>query len=508
MIESVVNVMLNSVLEYLKHSFECYPDKAAVVYNNESTSYKEFYISACKIAKWIKNNLDVQRKPIIVLMKNSIKALEAFWGIALSKNIYVPIDIGVPKQRLEAIISIVNPAGIIICEELDNFEYDSDVFLTYFDDMLKECYSTEIIDSRLEIIDTDPLYILFTSGSTGIPKGVVVSHRAVIDFTEEASETMSFSHEEVFLNQAPFYFDASVPDIFCTVRNGATLHIVDKGMYAFPIKLVDYIEKNKINALFWVPSALIMVANFRVLGKRDISSLKKIMFCGEVMPAKQLNMWRRVLPTAKYVNYYGPSEATYACSYYIIDREFVDDEVIPIGKAALNTEILLIDDFGKQVIESEKIGEIYIRGTGLALGYYNNEEKTKENFVQNPIQSFFPETVYKTGDLAHYDKNGDIIYDGRADHQIKHLGYRIELGEIENNTISLENITQVACVYSEEKDLIVCYYSGSLEEETVKKELKEKLPFYMIPQKIIKMDALPMNANGKIDRKILKQGLE
>lgn len=500
--------MLNSVIEYLKYSYEKYPSKSAIVYGDKTISYEELYIRACKIAKWIKSNIDTRRKPIIVLMKNSSMALETFWGIALSGNIYVPIDIGVPKQRLDMIISIVNPVCIVICEELEKFEYKSDIRTVFHKEIIEGTFENEMIEERLKIVDTDPLYILFTSGSTGMPKGVVISHRAVIDFTEEASENMKFSSEEIFLNQAPFYFDASVPDIFCTVRNGATLHIVDKEMYAFPIKLVDYIEKNKINALFWVPSALIMVANFRALKKRDISSLRKIMFCGEVMPVKQLNMWREVLPTVTYVNYYGPSETTYASSYYIIDREFKDDEMLPIGKAAINTGIFLVDNMGKEITETEIIGEIYIRGSGLALGYYNNPEKTKENFVQNPVHSLFPEIVYKTGDLAHYNEDGNIIFDGRADYQIKHLGYRIELGEIENQTISLDGISQVACIYYEEKDSIVCYYSGNVNEDIIKNELKEKLPFYMIPQKIVKLDVLPINENGKIDRKKLKQNLK
>jgi acyl-coenzyme A synthetase/AMP-(fatty) acid ligase len=164
-----------------------------------------------------------------------------------------------------------------------------------------------------------------------------------------------------------------------------------------------------------------------------------------------------------------------------------------------------VNEQGDQIHEYETIGEICIRGTGLALGYYNDAEKTKERFVQNPTQIFFPETVYMTGDLAHYDKEGNIIYDGRKDFQIKHSGYRIELGEIESNVISIENIEQAACIYLEKRDIIVCCYSGNVENDTLKNMIKNKLPSYMIPQKIIKMDSLPINANGKIDRKKLKE---
>lgn len=493
--------MLNTVLDYLICASEKHRDKSAIVYEEKQLTYGELQTQAFKTAGWIGDYLHADRKPIIVLMTNSDKAVAAFLGIALSGNIYVPLDSDTPKERLKSIINILNPAGVIDCEK--NSEVSSLVKcpIVLWEEILEYEFDEErVLLKKNSIIDTDPLYILFTSGSTGLPKGVIVNHRAVIDFTEEASEAMGFSSNEIFLNQAPFYFDASVPDIFCTIRNAATLHIVNKRKFAFPIELMDYISKNQINALFWVPSALIMAANFKVLDKRDISCLKKVMFCGEVMPVKQLNMWIRAVPDAMYVNYYGPCEATYACSYYVVDRAFDETESLPIGQAAKNTSIMLIND-GEEVTKLDEIGEIYIRGSGLALGYYRDDEKTREKFVQNPLHDTYPEVVYRTGDLAHYDEDGNIIFDGRKDYQIKHMGYRIELGEIEACVNSIENINQVVCVYREETDKIMCFYSGMIEETEIRSIIKERLPDYMVPYKIIKMDTLPLNANGKIDRK-------
>lgn len=501
--------MKTNVIEYLIETAQKYPNKVAFVDEKRQITFGELDREAKKIAAAILRVCGpIKNRPIVVYMEKSVDCIVSFLGAVYSGNFYSPIDLKMPQERIKRILDILEPEFVICgAKKLEAFE-QTDRQLS-LEQILADTTVPEAVDSFHQVLDTDPVYVLFTSGSTGQPKGVVISHKGVIDYTEWLEETFHFSSETVFGNQAPFYFDNSILDIYSTLKNGAEMVIIPERLFLFPSSLVEYINAQKINTLFWVPSALIGVANSGVLDTTDLSLLQKVLFCGEVMPNKQLNVWRKRYPDILYANLYGPTEITDVCTYYIVDRQFADSDPLPIGIPCKNTGILVLNE-ADQAVQGSETGELCVRGSCLSSGYYNNKEKSDAAFVQNPLNSMYRDIIYRTGDLVKYNESGEIIYLGRKDFQIKYQGYRIELGEIEAAAYGIPQMKQCCAVYDTDHQRIVlyCVLNASVLEREIFAFLKEKIPGYMLPKRIVIRETLPLNANGKIDRLALKKELD
>ncbi len=336
-----------------------------------------------------------------------------------------------------------------------------------------------------------------------MPKGTVITHANLLSYVDWYATTFNIDHNTIFGSQTPFYFSASVSDLYSSLMYGASFNIIPKSYFAFPIQLVRFLNERKVNTIYWVPSALIIVANLKLFDYEKPQYLKKVLFVGEIMPNKQLNYWRKNLPDVMYANLFGPTETTDICTYYVIDRPFRDDESLPIGKHCDNADTFILDENLNLVTAPNVAGELYVRSPFVAYGYYNNPQATKNAFIQNPLNKNYPEIVYKTGDLVMLNEFGEYIYLGRTDFQIKHKGYRIELGEIERVAMAVENVDTVAAVFDKEEDKIVVVYTGKIKKEELFDALSSRIPNYMLPEIIIKLSAMPYNQNGKVDRKQL-----
>ena len=499
--------MQNNVLKYLNHIVEEKPDKAAFSDGTDSLSFREVHRLSRSIGSFL-HKKGIYKKPVVVFMRKSPKEVTTFFGVVTGGNFYVPIDEEMPGGRIQLILdNVCSP--LIICDR-DTIEITKSFDLGVSETILyDEIIQTEIDSAALDMIyhkaiDTDPIYIVFTSGSTGIPKGVAACHRSVIDYIEQLSEVLEFDENTIFGNQAPLYFDACLKELYPTLKFGATTYLIPKNLFSRPIALVEYLNTYKINTICWVVSALTLVSAFDTFATVKPEYLRTVAFGSEVFPIKQLRIWREVLPDAAFTNLYGPTEGTGMCCYYKVERELADDEAVPIGRPFPNREILLLKGDGK-LAESGEEGEICIRGTSLTLGYYNDPARTSEAFVQNPLNTAYPELIYKTGDIGRMNEAGELMFVSRKDYQIKHMGHRIELGEIEVNAGMVKGIQMTACIYDEKKSKIVLYFVGELSEKELTVELKSKLPRYMLPNRTIKIDKLPFTANGKIDRVALKK---
>lgn len=498
--------MQSNVLEYIEETVKRLPDKIAFADDKEQLTFQQFYDGARAIGSYLSDK-GIYKEAVLIYMDKSPGAIQAFFGAIYGGCYYVPLDEEMPARRIDLIIESTG-ARVLICDEttkdrVDKLAFNGDILLA--SDLIKETICEAALHKIREVsCDTDPIYVLFTSGSTGVPKGVVGHHRGVIDYIEQLSDTLGFDEDTVFGNQAPLYFDACMKEMYPTMKYGATTWLIPKQLFMFPIKLVEYMNEHKINTICWVVSALTMISAFDTFDEVVPQYLRTIAFGSEVFPVKQFNLWKDTLPDASFTNLYGPTECTGMSCYYHADRRFEEGETIPIGKPFKNTEILLIKEDGTKA-EQEETGEICIRGTCVTHGYYNNPEKTAEVFVQNPLNPYYPERIYKTGDMGFWNKEGNLMFISRKDYQIKHMGHRIELGEIDANVSLVEEVRTCCSIYVKDEEKIVLFYVGDIEKRELTKALKEKLPRYMIPNVMLKVSSLPLTANGKMNRLEMEQ---
>lgn len=478
-----------NVLDWLEASASGFPDKIAFETEHESVTYSALLCRAREIGSFLSSETE-PNKPVLILSDKGPDCICAMLGTVYAGCFYTPLDESMPEERLSRILSVLKPEIILTqskyVRKISGIAGGAAVHIIA--ELPHRIEEERLARIRRNGTDTDILYVLFTSGSTGIPKGVAIAHRSVIDLAEWAVEKLRITEQTRFGNQAPLYFDNSVLEIYSSLCAGATVHFIGRRALLYPLMMPYYLNENRINTIFWVPSVYSMVLRSGAFEEELPRYLTSCFFCGEVMPVSTLNGWRKALPDAFYVNMYGPTEITDVCTYYIIDRAFAEGESLPIGRACENTRVKLID------------GEICVSGSCLALGYYNDPEKTAEAFQPDPERPQVTERIYRTGDLGAWNDRGELMFLGRNDQQIKKKGNRIELGEIESAVSDASAVSKVCCLYDAEREQIVCFYAGAVQEKELKRYLKTRLQDYMLPDVFVNRTDLPFTGNGKIDR--------
>lgn len=506
-----MNLEIRNLFDLLSYTANRVPDRIAFLDGKKSITFGELKENAERIGTCIAELLPVQ-SPVAVFMEKSLMEVAAFFGVLSCGDFYVPLDASLPQGRIVKILKRTQ-ARVLLCDEAnlalaEKLTEGTETSIVQVEPVLQTMPNAALISRRREqVIDADPAYVVFTSGSTGEPKGVCASHRNALDYTEQLVTALSLDENAVFGNQAPFCYDACLKDIMPTIALGARTVLIPQGLFSFPCDLISFLNEHKVNTICWVGSSLHLVSALNTFDDIKPQYLTRVVFGSEVVPASSIRTWFAACPGADFYNLYGPTETTGMCCCYHLPGPLQDGERIPIGRPLPNRQLLILSPEGK-LLPPGQTGEIAIRGSAVSLGYYSDKELSSGSFIQNPTEKRFRDIIFCTGDLGYLGEDGLYYFIGRKDDQIKIMGRRIEPGEIEAEAENLPGAGLCAVIFDKTCERLVLFYTGNANAQELQRKLGASLPSYMVPRQCIHLDSLPHTPTGKIDRRALRERAE
>lgn len=491
---------MRNMLEALERTAMRVPDRIAFYNDQESLTFAQLLQTAQRIGMWLAMCAQPKRAVAILMDARSIHNIPAIYGVLYAGCAYALLDISMPAERLQQQLSLLSPIAILADEKgraaLDPNSSWGIRMIEYEDAARAKVHKRVLEAIRAGSEPDDPMSILYTSGSTGVPKGSVQTHSAYIRWTEATINVYGLTEETVFGNQSPFFYANSILDIFPPVALGATVYLLPSGILTFPKKLIACLNEHHITELCMTPSSFIKIVQAGVLTDGCLPELKWGIMSGESMPWKPLEKWMMASPNASWWHFYGSTEM-FSVAVGKVDAVEQQEDRLPVGRLFDGVRVLFLDENGDET-SPEQPGEMYVSSPWVSSGYYRDEARTAESFVQ-----FEQGRFYRSGDMGYMRPDGQLVVLGRKDNQIKHMGYRMELGEVETALRRIPGWSDGCVLFHRESGRIFCFFTGSLAEKEIRRALRDHLARYMVPDVFIHLNELPYTSSMKLDRSAL-----
>ena len=498
--------MKANFLEHLEETARRLPDKTAFYDDREGMTFHELEIKAKRIGSRLSETAEPRNPVALFLDARSIRNIPAMYGTLYAGCAYAPLDITMPPERLKLLLDLMQPAAVLADEKgIRAFEScgETDVPLISYE----EAETAEVNEGKLAAIRRqasvfDPMSVLYTSGSTGIPKGSVQTHFSYLHWTDATIDIYGVTEDVVFGNQSPFFYANSVLEVITPVALGSTVYLLPSGALTFPKKMIECLRDHHVTLLCMTPSSFISIVNGNVLTPGCLPELRWGIMSGESMPWEPLKVWMDATPNGDWWHFYGSTEM-FSVAVGKVDKNHRSGDRLPVGKPFRLAHILFLDENGEEAKSGEP-GEMYVCSPWIATNYHRDPERTAASWVTDPLGRGQYERFFRGGDLGYLREDGQLMVLGRRDSQIKHMGYRMEIGEVDAALRKLPGLQEECVLFDSEKDLLWCFFTGDMDEKAIRTGLKEQLARYMIPDRFVHLEEMPHTASMKLDRAKLK----